>query len=68
MLIAGSLCSLPAPRRRQRHQSYRQPGRGGFRGSWRYAVVGGWVPTPNNAAIPTDVGKAFVAGDAAKGK
>jgi hypothetical protein len=34
----------------------------------RYAVVGGWVPTPNNAAIPTDVGKAFVAGDAAKGK
>jgi hypothetical protein len=28
-----------------------------------YAVIAGWVPVPNNAAIPTEVGKAFVAGD-----
>jgi hypothetical protein len=35
--------------------------------SRRYVGVAGWVPTPNNAAIPTEVGKAFVAGDAKKG-
>src|SRR5262249_21367545 len=28
-----------------------------------YVVIAGWVPAPNNAAIPTEVGKAFVAGD-----
>jgi hypothetical protein len=33
-----------------------------------YAAVAGWVPTPNNAAIPTEVGKAYAAGDAAKPK
>jgi hypothetical protein len=33
-----------------------------------YAVVAGWVPTPNNAAIPTEVGKAYVAGDTPKAK
>jgi hypothetical protein len=31
-----------------------------------YTAIAGWVPEANNAAIPTDVGKAFVAGDAAK--
>jgi hypothetical protein len=34
----------------------------------RYAVVAGWVPNPNNTPIPTEVGKAAVAGDAAKGR
>jgi len=33
-----------------------------------YTVVAGWVPEPNDAAIPTEVGKAFVAGDAEKKK
>jgi hypothetical protein len=33
-----------------------------------YMAVAGWVPEPNNAAIPTDVGKAFVAGDPAPPK
>ena len=34
----------------------------------RYTVVAGWVPEPNLAAtaIPTEVGKAYVAGDQAK--
>jgi len=36
--------------------------------SRRYVVVAGWVAEPNGAAIPTEVGKAFVAGDLAKGK
>ena len=36
--------------------------------SRRYTNVAGWVPTPNNAAIPTEVGKAFVAGDTAPAK
>jgi hypothetical protein len=36
--------------------------------SRRYVAVAGWVPMPNNAAIPTEVGKAFVAGDAARPK
>ncbi len=31
-----------------------------------YVVVSGWVAEPNGAAIPTEVGKAFVAGDPAK--
>ena len=31
-----------------------------------YTAIAGWVPEANNAAIPTEVGKAFVAGDAAK--
>jgi hypothetical protein len=33
----------------------------------RYAPVAGWVPTPdkNPRAVPTEVGKAFTAGDAA---
>ena len=36
----------------------------------RYAVVAGWVATPNRdaRAIPTEVGKALVAGDAAGAK
>jgi len=34
----------------------------------RYVALAGWVPTPNNAAIPTEVGKAFAAGDAARPK
>jgi hypothetical protein len=33
-----------------------------------YVPVAGWVETPNNAAIPTEVGKAFVAGDGAAPK
>jgi len=33
-----------------------------------YAVVAGWVETPNNAPIPLEVGKAFVAGDTAPRK
>jgi hypothetical protein len=35
-----------------------------------YAVVAGWVPTapPLNAPVPTEVGKAYVAGDAAAPK
>jgi hypothetical protein len=34
-----------------------------------YVVVAGWVPEPNlGAAIPSDVGKAFVAGDPAPAK
>jgi hypothetical protein len=28
-----------------------------------YVAVAGWVETPNNAAIPLEAGKAFVAGD-----
>jgi hypothetical protein len=32
----------------------------------RYSAVAGWVPEPNNTPIPTEVGKAYVAGD--KGK
>lgn len=31
-----------------------------------YSVAGGWVPEPNGAPIPTEVGKAFTAGDGAK--
>jgi hypothetical protein len=31
-----------------------------------YAVVAGWVETPNNAPIPLEAGKAYVAGDTAK--
>jgi hypothetical protein len=34
----------------------------------RYEPVAGWVPDLGKAAIPTAVGKAFVAGDADKGK
>jgi hypothetical protein len=36
----------------------------------RYTAVAGWVPEPNMmpSAIPTEVGKAFVAGDAAPPK
>jgi hypothetical protein len=30
-----------------------------------YQVMAGWVETPNDAAIPKEVGKAFVAGDSA---
>jgi hypothetical protein len=33
----------------------------------RYVAVGGWVPEPNGAQIPSEVGKVFTAGDAAKG-
>jgi hypothetical protein len=33
-----------------------------------YAGVAGWVPEPNNAAIPTEVGKALVAGDSGESK
>jgi hypothetical protein len=35
-----------------------------------YAAVAGWVPTapPLNAPVPTEVGKAYVAGDTPKGK
>src|SRR5262249_19313785 len=33
-----------------------------------YAAVAGWVPMPNNTAIPTEVGKAYVAGDVPPGK
>src|SRR5262249_15418602 len=31
-----------------------------------YSAVAGWVAEPNNAPIPTEVGKAFVAGDSKK--
>jgi hypothetical protein len=31
-----------------------------------YTAIAGWVPEPNNAAIPTEVGKTYVAGDGAK--
>jgi hypothetical protein len=31
-----------------------------------YTAIAGWVPKANNAAIPTEVGQAFVAGDTAK--
>jgi hypothetical protein len=33
-----------------------------------YVVVAGWVEAPNNAEIPLEVGKAFVAGDGAPPK
>lgn len=33
-----------------------------------YVNVAGWVEMPNNASIPTEVGQAFVAGDAAPKK
>jgi hypothetical protein len=33
-----------------------------------YAVVAGWVETPNNAPIPLEAGKAYVAGDPAAPK
>jgi hypothetical protein len=33
----------------------------------RYIPVAGWVPEPNGAQIPSEVGKVFTAGDAAKG-
>jgi hypothetical protein len=33
-----------------------------------FSVVAGWVPMPNNAAIPREVGQAFVAGDAPAAK
>jgi hypothetical protein len=32
----------------------------------RYIAMGGWVPEPNGAQIPSEVGKVFTAGDAAK--
>jgi hypothetical protein len=31
-----------------------------------YTAIAGWVPEPNNPAIPTELGKAFVASDAAR--
>jgi hypothetical protein len=31
-----------------------------------YAAIAGWVPEPNGAAVPSEVGKAYVAGDSAK--
>ncbi|HYV37513.1 MAG TPA: hypothetical protein VE988_17540 [Gemmataceae bacterium] len=31
-----------------------------------YTVIAGWVPEANNAAIPTEVGKTYVAGDPVK--
>ena len=36
----------------------------------RYAAVAGWVPTPDKRprSVPTEVGKALAAGDAAPGK
>ena len=34
----------------------------------RYLPVAGWVAEPNGAAIPTEVGQAFVAGEASKEK
>jgi hypothetical protein len=33
-----------------------------------YVAVAGWVAQPNGAAVPADVGKAYVAGDAAEKK
>jgi hypothetical protein len=33
-----------------------------------YVNMAGWVEMPNNASIPTEVGKAFVAGDPASAK
>jgi hypothetical protein len=33
-----------------------------------YVAVAGWVEKPNNAAIPLEVGKAYVAGDTAGSK
>jgi hypothetical protein len=33
-----------------------------------YTALAGWVPTPNNAAIPTEVGKAAVAANAGGAK